>query len=338
MKRFCPLIIVFILSAAFYVLTGFALPEEFSLFGAAEDDLYAMDDDDDELYVAETQIAALETDAEPEIPVVRPGVSQTDAPEADTAADAEDSAVPEAPEADETQETQEAEETEPEAEELPVVHPGENTVIEVAPLPYTIGPVEPDYFVDALFIGDSRTVGLGEYCPELDANASFYAKVSLTVRQALDKPFVETAEGKKTVYEMLANDRQYGKIYIMLGINELGGGTNESFREDFREMIGRIRVLQPGAIIIVQGIMHVTGSKSARDPNINNERINGRNAALAELADPKMRIFYVDPNENLDDEEGNLRAELSFDDVHLKAASYGLWYEYLLGHGVIAGG
>jgi hypothetical protein len=40
-------------------------------------------------------------------------------------------------------------------------------------------------------------------------------------------------------------------------------------------------------------------------------------------------------NEAVDDENGNLRADLSFDDVHLKASSYELWHQYLLNNAVI---
>jgi len=40
-------------------------------------------------------------------------------------------------------------------------------------------------------------------------------------------------------------------------------------------------------------------------------------------------------NEAVDDENGNLLKELSFDDVHLKASSYERWYQFLLGHGIV---
>ncbi|MCR5179349.1 MAG: hypothetical protein K6C95_10250 [Lachnospiraceae bacterium] len=192
--------------------------------------------------------------------------------------------------------------------------------------------VEADYFADALFIGDSRTVGLSQYCPELDEQAEFYSKVSLTVKGALDKPFVKTEDGRKTVDEMLSDGRQFGKIYIMLGINEIGGGSDESFADDYSAMIDRIREKQPNAMIFIQSIMHVTKRKSDSDRHINNPRIDSRNAAIARLADAEKGIYYVDINQAVDDGEGNLTADLSFDEVHLKAVSYGLWYDFLKTH------
>ena len=62
--------------------------------------------------------------------------------------------------------------------------------------------------------------------------------------------------------------------------------------------------------------------------------INARNEALSQLADNKT-IFYMDMNEAVDDENGNLLPELTFDDIHLKASSYERWYEFLLNHGIV---
>ena len=194
---------------------------------------------------------------------------------------------------------------------------------------YEFQPVDEDYFNDALFIGDSRTVGLSEYCEPLDSRATFYAKVSLTIYGAMDKDFVKAEDGSKITVEKALTQHQFGKIYIMLGLNEIGTGTPESFAEAYSGVIERIRELQPDAIIYIQGIMHVTANKSDHDKYFTNDNINKRNEALSLLADNKT-VFYMDMNEAVDDENGNLIKELSFDDVHLKASSYERWYQFLL--------
>ena len=200
---------------------------------------------------------------------------------------------------------------------------------------YEFTEVDEEYFADALFIGDSRTVGLSEYCKPLDEKATFYAKVSLTIYGAMNKPFVKTNDGRGTItVEQALSENQFGKIYIMLGLNEMGTGTTESFAEAYANVINRIRELQPDAIIFIQSIMHVSEKKSSGDKYFNNGYINERNAAIAELADNRT-IFYIDMNEAVDDENGNLIKDLSFDDVHLKASSYDRWYQYLLEHGII---
>lgn len=198
---------------------------------------------------------------------------------------------------------------------------------------YEFTDVDDDYFTDALFIGDSRTVGLSEYCEALDTRATFYAKVSLTIYDCMTKDFIKTDDGKMNLEEALTK-QQYGKIYIMLGINEIGTGNEEYFKNAYSEVIDKIRELQPDAIIYIQGIMHVTKAKSSVDKFFNNGNIDARNAAIAELAD-NHDIFYIDMNEAVDDGEGNLDGSLTFDDVHLKASSYERWHEFLLHNGII---
>ena len=198
---------------------------------------------------------------------------------------------------------------------------------------YEFTEVDDDYFTDALFIGDSRTVGLSEYCEPLDTRATFYAKISLTIFDVFKKEFIKTDEGKIGLEEALTQN-QYGKIYIMLGLNEIGTGDSEYFKNAYAEVIDKIRELQPDAIIYIQGIMHVTAHKSDVDKHFNNEKINVRNAAISELADNK-NVFYIDMNEAVDDEDGNLEEGLSFDDIHLKASSYERWYEFLLHNAIV---
>ena len=201
------------------------------------------------------------------------------------------------------------------------------------PVVYEFTEVDEDYFDDALFIGDSRTVGLSEYCEPLDARATFYSKVSLTIFDVMKKEFIKTDDGKMGVEQALS-ENQFGKIYIMLGLNEIGTGDSEYFKNAYAEVIDRIRELQPDAIIYIQGIMHVTAHKSDKDKYFNNQRINERNAAISELAD-QQTIFYIDMNESVDDEDGNLDSSLSFDDVHLRASSYERWYEFLLHNAIV---
>ncbi len=190
--------------------------------------------------------------------------------------------------------------------------------------------VDESWFDDALFIGDSRTVGLRDY-GGLD-NAVFYATVGLNIYDLWTQEFCET-DGKKCTLEEALSARRFGKIYLQVGINEMGRGTLDGFIEEFASAVAHIRELQPDAILYVQGIMCVAKEKSDTDPIFNNQAIRERNARLAELADGS-RIFYIDMNEAVCDGEGNLRQELTFDDLHLYASKYDIWVDYLLTKGV----
>ena len=45
-------------------------------------------------------------------------------------------------------------------------------------------------------------------------------------------------------------------------------------------------------------------------------------------------IFYIDMNEVVCDEEGNLKSSLTFDDIHLYGSKYGIWVDYLKENGI----
>lgn len=200
---------------------------------------------------------------------------------------------------------------------------------------YEFTAVSEDYFNDALFIGDSRTVGLCEYAG-MREHADFYAATSLTIYNVFESPkkVAQLDDGTKVTIEEALSQKQYKKIYIMLGINELGRGTTESFFTVYANTVNRIRQLQPDAIIFIQGIMRVSGQKSRTDKVFNNEKINARNEALAAMAN-NHDIFYLEVNDAVCDANGDLVTEYTFDQIHLKAKYYQLWKNYLLGHGIV---
>lgn len=187
--------------------------------------------------------------------------------------------------------------------------------------------VDESYFDDALFIGDSRFVGLKDYT-DLAEHADFLCETSLTIYKAMEEHF----SGAGTVSEVLAG-KDYRKIYMMLGINELGRGTTEDFMGQYTEVVDTLRALEPEAKIFIMGIMRVSGKKSGSDAIFNNSNINARNNAVATLADNK-NIFYIDVNEVVCDEEGNLNEEYTFDQIHLLGARNDLVKQFLMEHGV----
>lgn len=180
------------------------------------------------------------------------------------------------------------------------------------------------YFDDALFIGDSRTVGLCEYGTL--KNADYFASIGMSVYKLWDETLSVEEVGKVKLQELL-NVKQYGKIYIMLGINELGCKMEKTIAEN-EETIQRIRKQQPEATIYLCANLHVTKARSDRDELINNKKIDKYNRKLETLTD-NSEVYYIDVNEEFDDENGNLRAECTGDDVHVYAKYYQDWSEWL---------
>ena len=196
--------------------------------------------------------------------------------------------------------------------------------------PLTFTTASEDYFSDAVFIGDSRTVGISEFAGI--KNATFLCRTSLTVYD-FDKPKI-TYENKKTSIKDVLSTHQFGKIYFMVGINECGTGTAQSFFKRYRDVIMDIRQLQPDALIFIEGNLLVTKEKSDQEQNITNENIQERNRLIATLANQKD-IFYIDINDSTLCKDGALISDYTWDQVHIKAQYYSVWKEFLLDHAII---
>lgn len=184
------------------------------------------------------------------------------------------------------------------------------------------------YFDDALFIGDSRTVGLSEY-GDL-GNAEVVADSGMNVHEIFDKNFV-TRSGEKKSLERILSENRFGKIYLMLGINELGYDFDYTVAK-YGKLVEKLRETQPDALIFLQANLHVTAGKSAASGIYNNENIDRFNQAVKQLADNR-KLYYLDVNELFDDETGSLSEAYTADNAHVLGIYYADWVEWLLEHG-----
>lgn len=171
------------------------------------------------------------------------------------------------------------------------------------------------YFDNALFIGDSRTVGIREYGSL--GNADFYCREGLSTGDAKS----EAVSGD--LANMLSSGK-YKKIYIMLGINEIGNDIEGTFG-NFKALVETVRSKAPDALIFVQANMHV--SADSQTSMINNDRINALNDRISTLAD-KSTIFYININPVFDDASGNLDSGYTSDGVHVLGQIYRSWSEW----------
>ena len=178
---------------------------------------------------------------------------------------------------------------------------------------------------DALFIGDSRTVGLCEYS-EIPG-ADFFADVGMSVFNIYKKTVSVPTVGKLTLTQLLTN-KKYGKIYIMLGINEIGYPF-DSLIAKYKELLDFVSEKQPGAEIFIQANLHVTKARSDKDKVINNPAINKLNEKLKTFADGK-HIYYLDANTLFDDANGNLSADKTGDSAHPYGKYYMLWGKWII--------
>lgn len=219
------------------------------------------------------------------------------------------------------------------------VKPPETTV---KPPETTVGPTETtkppvsdeEYFSDTLFLGDSRTVGFALYARI--PNATYFARTSMTVYNVFAKLPSETSDTES--YSDLADlltKKKFGKIYILLGINEVGYPSLSDVAKKYSTLIDYIKMCQPDAKIIIQSNMHVTKKKSDANPNtFSNARIDELNSRLSKLADGK-NIFYLGFEEIFDGPDGAMSPDYSGDGVHLYGKCYKLWRDWILENGKI---
>ena len=207
-----------------------------------------------------------------------------------------------------------------------IVHIEETECIEVTEeqLKYEFVESDVSYFSDALFVGDSRCVGIAEY-GILDA-ATFFVIPGMSIHSVWNNVLPVEGIGDTNLQTLLETNT-YGKIYIMLGYNELGYNQDYSARR-YQEALDRIHEMQSDAIIYICANLHVTEALSSTSDRFNNVNIDSYNEKLRALADEKT-YFYLDINEKFDDENGNLGDQYSGDDTHLYVQYYKEWSLWL---------
>ena len=201
---------------------------------------------------------------------------------------------------------------------------------------YRLSSVDSDYFSNALFIGDSRTGGFSIY-GNMNESCSFIYKESLSVYTVFSEMLTyrkSNGTSYSNTLEEILSTNTFDKIYISLGVNELGIPDTERYYDKYRDVITRIHEMQPDALIFIQGVMHVSEKKSSSDEIYNNTIIVERNRAVSTLANG-WNIFYIDMNSEVCDENGNLLPDLSSDGVHLYGSQYGRWKDFLMENAIV---
>ena len=180
---------------------------------------------------------------------------------------------------------------------------------ETQPLP--VYGEDESWFDDALFLGDSRMVGLSQYARL--GEADYFADVGLTVFQLFSQTAADIGFERTDLTSLLSN-RQYGKIYIMLGLNEAGYPL-DSLENEFRQDIEQIQALQPEADIYLLQVYGVSREKAAAVSYLTPEHLQEINAMIASLCDG-TQVRCLDPRPLYEDEAGYLIAEYTGDGVH----------------------
>ena len=202
-----------------------------------------------------------------------------------------------------------------------------------APVPAS-DPVDDSYFDDVAFVGDSRTDGFRLYSG-LD-RGTYFCVTGETVASATEAENWKTESGKKISLADAVAAADCGKIYLMLGVNELGWNGTEIFRSHAETLIQRLQADHPEAELVIQSLLPVTAAQDEKHTYVNNQRILAYNQVWMELAE-ENGCDYVNVAEAVTGEDGCLPENMSFDGVHLNREGCRAWLEYLRCHSVGGG-
>lgn len=192
-------------------------------------------------------------------------------------------------------------------------------------------PVDDSYFDDVAFVGDSRTDGFRLYSGL--ERGTYFCVTGETVASATDMENWKTEDGRKISLADAVAAADCGKIYLMLGVNELGWNGTDIFRSHAENLLRRLQADHPDAEIVVQSLLPVSAEQDAKGSYVNNQRILAYNQVWMELAE-ETGCDYVNIAEAVTGEDGCLPAEMSFDGVHLNRAGCHAWLDYLRTHSV----
>lgn len=200
-----------------------------------------------------------------------------------------------------------------------------------APVPESPA-VDNSYFADAVFVGDSRTDGFWRFSGVKQGKRLTCDGLSVFT---LDKtPAIHVNGTAYTVLDALAL-KDYAKVYLCLGVNELGYRDDEAFYRAYCDAIDAVRACQPDAVIYVQTLIPLNEGKVAASGGfgyLKNDHLRAYNELICKAAAEKQvpvldlyTHFAVD---------GQLPADASRDGVHLLAPYCKKQLEYFKTHTV----
>lgn len=191
--------------------------------------------------------------------------------------------------------------------------------------------VDASYFEDALFIGDSVTLGF--------RNSGFIPAKNIIAEKNINLNELvankASYQGKtKTLYQMIDSQMPNPKkIYILLGLNNLPGTENDVSMQYYKRLVETLQATYPDSMIFVESLTPMM-QDSEYAKRFSSAKIDDFNVKLLALAE-EMGIYYLDLQTVLKDANGYLIGEYSSPDgLHLVKNGHEVMYQYFLTHTV----
>ena len=195
-------------------------------------------------------------------------------------------------------------------------------------------PVEDDSFFDnAVFLGDSRTEGLQLFGGQ--KHGTYYWARGMSVFRADSEEYRSfEVDGETLTLVGTLSKHQYDKVYLMIGVNELGSRA-EAYEAGLETLIDKILAAQPDAVVYLQILPPVNDAMCRADGTmkdyINNANVQAFNEAIVRVAAEK-KVALLNTAEIYTGEDGQLPRELAADGCHFAYNAYTQWADYLRTH------
>ena len=202
--------------------------------------------------------------------------------------------------------------------------------------------VASSYFDDAVFVGDSVSLGLSYYEAANDVlgKAQFLTAGSLGSGNALGAVTESSVHprynGQKMKVEKGVAACGAKKVYIMLGMNDIGAYGVDKSVANFKTLCQKILKEAPGVKLYVQSVTpRVAQGAKSDNVTLNNTNITAYNRKLASLC-AQQGWYFVNVAEVMFDSTGHLiRSYCSDPDgmgMHFAYAGCKVWVDYLYTH------
>lgn len=173
---------------------------------------------------------------------------------------------------------------------------------------YEASEIVPENFNSTVVLGNSQAMALANY--GLLKNADFSTKVGLSINRVLTSD-----QGQPAPIDKLKG-KSYEKAVFVFGENELGWPYPESFISEYKKVIQRVRDMNPGVEIYVQGIFPVSAEYSAKSKSgITNENVEKFNKNLKAMCE-EIDATFMEVSGAFMDANGALPDGVATDGVH----------------------
>lgn len=202
-----------------------------------------------------------------------------------------------------------------------------------------IGTDADSFFADAIFVGDSVTVGLSNYYNKLHGavftdTTQFLAQVGCSAKMCISSNPTEKYQRYMPSYGGRLCRIEDGialsgarKVFIDYGLNDLTGSTSIEFLDNFTTLITRIQEKNPSVQIYVISTTYVVSD--AQTGLLTNSNIRKANEAVKAYCQDNG-LGYINIADYIADEDGGLHPRYSSDQyVHQNAKSYEMWVKVL---------